>query len=177
MSDFLQYGRSEADMRGLSVVNPPERPYLVESVGPVRTRPLRRRVLRPGQTDDELMVPFEEHPDARWFAVEVDGTIVGCAAVLPEARQGGPIAGWRVRAMATDPALRSMGVGTSLLHACAAYAVERTGSELWCTARTRAAGFYLERGFHSLGEPFDLHGLGPHVVMAGDPATVAAQTG
>jgi GNAT superfamily N-acetyltransferase len=164
-------------MRGLLVVNPPEPPFSVRNVVAVRTRPLRRRVLRPGQTDDELTVPFEEHPDARWFAVEVGGTIVGCAAVLPEARPDGPLAGWRVRAMATDPALRLRGVGTSLLHACAVHAVERAGSELWCTARTGAAGFYLERGFHSLGEPFDLHGLGPHVVMAGDPATVVAQTG
>jgi L-Ala-D/L-Glu epimerase len=149
---------------------------VVGRVDPAVTRPLRREVLRPGQTDEELMVDFEEDPDARWFAAEVDGTIVGCAAVLPDPRPDGAPDGRRVRAMATITEVRGRGVGRSLLWACAEYAVERSAGELWCTARTHAAGFYLNHGFERLGGPFDLHGLGPHVLMRADPHDVVDQT-
>lgn len=75
--------------------------------------------------------------------------------------------------MATDPDHRGTGMGGALLARCAEYVVDAGGSEIWCTARIVASDFYVKRGFEPVGAPFDFHGLGPHLVMVGDPDEVS----
>lgn len=154
-------------------MQPLREPWHVTAVEPAITRGLRGRVLRPGQSDDELRVPHEDDPDAGWYAVVIGDVVVGCAGVLPDPRPDGPPHGWRVRAMATAPDHRSQGVGAALLARCARHVEDHEGSEIWCTARVTAAEFYLRRGFAAVGGPFEFHGLGPHLTMVGDPAVVS----
>lgn len=65
--------------------------------------------------------------------------------------------------MATDPARRGAGFGAALLAGCVEHA---GGAELWCNARLEAVDFYRRAGFDVVSEPFDIAGIGPHVVMA-----------
>jgi len=66
--------------------------------------------------------------------------------------------------MATAPEARGHGFGTALLSACVEHAAS-AGGEVWCNARRTAIGFYLNGGFTVVGEPFDIAGIGAHVVM------------
>jgi predicted GNAT family N-acyltransferase len=75
--------------------------------------------------------------------------------------------------MATDPSYRSMGLGASILGACARHVLAADGGEIWCTARVAATTFYLERGFDAVGEPFEFHGLGNHLLLVAKPDAVA----
>jgi GNAT superfamily N-acetyltransferase len=143
----------------------------IRRVDPVLTRPVRRQVLRPHQTLEELIVPGEDDPEAGWFAAydtQVAGDVViGTAGVFPEDRPETGPGGWRLRAMAaTTP---GAGVGTALLEACLAHAGERGGRYLWCSARVPAMGFYIRHGFVTVSDAYEPPGLGPHVTMLRDP--------
>jgi predicted GNAT family N-acyltransferase len=132
---------------------------------------VRRQVLRPHQTLEELIVPGEDDPEAGWFAAfhtrVVGDVVIGTAGVFPEDRPETGPGGWRLRAMAaTTP---GAGVGTALLEACLAHAGERGGRYLWCSARVPAMGFYIRRGFVTVSDAYEPPGLGPHVTMLRDP--------
>ncbi|MGE3232262.1 MAG: GNAT family N-acetyltransferase [Thermoleophilia bacterium] len=133
------------------------------------THDLRERVLRPGQSPQELVYPGDDHPDALHAAVRdrADGAILGVATVAPEGHPTDPRPGdWRLRGMATAPQARGRGLGAALLGACLDHARARGGERVWCNARGTAEGFYLRAGFAPEGGRFDIPGLGEHVVMA-----------
>jgi predicted GNAT family N-acyltransferase len=89
--------------------------------------------------------------------------LVGIASLYREGRPGQD--GWRLRGMASAPDARGTGIGRALLDACVAHVAAAGGGELWCNARTPALPFYAKAGFEVISEPFDIPGIGPHVVM------------
>lgn len=143
-------------------------PLHIEKVAAAATRPLRRRLLRPHQQEHELVYPGDDDPKARHYAAMIGDEIVGIASVSPQAPEredvGGPDS-YRLRGMATIPAVRGRGIGTALLDSVLRYVAAVGGDVVWCTARTGAAAFYRGRGFVVVGEPFELPDIGPHVIM------------
>lgn len=128
-------------------------------------RDLRLRVLRPGRPPEAAVWGLDDHPDTVHVGAFADGRCVGIASVVPED-------GWRLRGMAVEPGLQGTGIGGTLVVALQ----ERFGAlerPIWCNARTTAAGFYVRLGFQIQGEPFEVTGIGPHVVMRWTPAPAA----
>lgn len=124
------------------------------------TLDLRQRVLRPHQTPEQVRAQGDGLPG---IAVLEDGVVVACASVRPEPMPDDPRDGdWRLRGMASDPAVRGKGYGAIALRAALDYARERGGRRVWCNARTGAIGFYERHGFTVVGEEFDLPDAGPH---------------
>ena len=129
-------------------------------VDPDVTLDLRQRVLRPHQTPERVRAQGDGLPGIAVFA---DGAVVACASVRPEPMPGDPRDGdWRLRGMASEPAVRGQGYGAVALAAALDYARERGGRRVWCNARTGALGFYERHGFTVVGEEFDLPDAGPH---------------
>lgn len=128
-------------------------------------RPLRHRVLRPGQAFSETLYVGDGLVDTVHLAAFDGDRIVGTASLYREARPGGPASGWRLRGMATDPDVRGRGFGAAVLVASIAHVAAAGGGELWCNARMTAVGFYRRAGFEIVGDEFDVPGIGPHVVM------------
>jgi GNAT superfamily N-acetyltransferase len=129
-------------------------------------RPLRARLLRPGQPPGELVYEGDALPGARHLIARDGGREVGIASVSPEPAPGHDGApAWRVRGMATVPEARGRGVGEALLRACLEHAARQGGALAWCNARTPAKGFYARFGFRVEGEEFELPGIGPHLLM------------
>jgi predicted GNAT family N-acyltransferase len=137
---------------------------LIRRVSAEEVRPLRHRVLRPGQAFEDTVYPGDAA--ARHLGAFAGDRLVGVASLYQEDRAGGPAGGWRLRGMATDAGARGAGHGGALLVACAAEVAGAGGTELWCNARLAATGFYLRSGFEVVSEEFDVPGIGPHVVMA-----------
>lgn len=138
----------------------------VKRVKAAEVRPLRRAVLRPHQRPEELVYPDDDGPDTLHTAGYLDGLLVATASVYREPPPGGPDTnGWRLRGMAVLPEYRGKGYGAQLLEACIAHALERGGTQMWCNARSTAAGFYRALGFEAKGEEFDLPGIGAHYLM------------
>lgn len=102
--------------------------------------------------------------DGLHFGAFVDDVLVGVASMVPLERDGAP-GGWRVRGMAVVTDRRRNGIGADLLRAAVDAAWDLDLPEVWCNARTSAAGFYARHGFEVVSETFELPDIGPHVVM------------
>lgn len=140
----------------------------VVRAAPADTFDLRQRVLRPHQRRDEMALPGDDAPDTAHFcALDTTGGIVGTGSVRREAPVWKPRAddAWRLRGMATEPSVRSRGVGSSVLRAVVDHVAAFGGGLLWCHARLPAVDFYSRAGFEARGSPWDDPQIGPHVVM------------
>lgn len=124
------------------------------------TRELRRSVLRPFATLDE--VAAAEHPDAYVVgAFDEEGRLVGAGMIIP----GAEPEGWRVRGMATAPEARRRGAGSAVLEALVERARAAGAARVWCNARTPAVSLYRRAGFVTVSEEFELPRIGPHYRM------------
>lgn len=138
----------------------------VEQVPPGLTYALRQRVLRPHQTIPEMVADGDRTGEVAFAALR-QGSVVGSALVLPAPCPWRPEVtdAWRLRAMATDPALRGAGLGRRVLDAAVDYVGTQHAELLWCTARVRARDFYQRAGFAVHGDVYDVEHIGPHIQM------------
>lgn len=137
----------------------------VKTVDPATTRGIRRTILRPHQSLEELA--GEEDPGAVWFAaVGDDEEVVGSVSIAPESDPDtGQAHAFRIRAMATTETMRGRGLGAVLLDAALEHARGQGGGYVWCSARTSAGGFYRNAGFVETSPPYDVEHIGEHVRM------------
>ena len=94
-------------------------------------------------------------------AVRTDGRIGGCVTLAQELKHERTR---RMRWLGVDKAWRGHGVGSSLVKACLEISGRRI-ADIWCNARLVAVPLYKRLGFEEVGTPFDIPGIGPHVVM------------
>ena len=139
--------------------------------------PLRARVLRAGRPVADAQLEGDDDPGTVALAAFHGGTDgapartgedgpVGTATLMDQPcpwRPGVPAV--RLRAMATDEAVRGQGIGALVLAAAVARARVTGADLLWCLARTGARSFYDRAGFTVDGDVFDVPGIGPHVRM------------
>ncbi len=143
----------------------------IRSLTAAETRPLRSAVLRPGQPAEALVYPGDDAPGSFHAGALVDGEVVGVATVYPEPMplvpeaDVDPASAFRLRGMATRPDLQGTGLGRAVLRRCIEHAREAGAEVLWCNARVGALGFYRRLDFETLGDAFDIPGIGPHYVM------------
>lgn len=141
---------------------------MVDRVPPPVTYPLRRRVLRPGRPTSAARLDVDDDPRTATFAARSPaGDVVGTAIVYPEPCPWLPDRpdAWRLRGMATEPGLRSRGVGRRVLDAALDHIATAGGELVWCNARVPAQRFYERAGFTTHGEPWIDPEIGPHIAM------------
>ena len=141
-------------------------------------RPIRHRVLRPGQPADRLIYPGDEVPTTLHIGVRTPtGELISVASFYHEPMPGTHALAIRLRGMATLPEHRSQGHGRRLIETALAILTQANNGQptsLWCNARTSAAKYYQRLGFTQQGDLFDIPDIGPHAVMSvGFPQSVA----
>jgi GNAT superfamily N-acetyltransferase len=124
-----------------------------------QTRALRREVLRPYMTLEELAA--HEPAGAVAFGAYAGTELIAVGLVGPEGERGD----WRVRGMATRAAARGRGAGTKILQALVQHAIDHGATRVWCNARTPALGLYRRVGFVAASDEFDTPHTGPHYRM------------
>jgi GNAT superfamily N-acetyltransferase len=78
---------------------------------------------------------------------------------------------WRLRGMASDPALQGQGLGGRVLEFGVDEVARRLGAAgqssagVWCSGRTGAQRFYERLGFAAIGDLYETPGTGPHYVF------------
>lgn len=138
---------------------------------------LRTRILRPCFEAGRLArFPGDLDDTTRHYAARArqHGGVIGCATLmwveLPEivtgSFPGSSAQGWQLRGMAVDASSQGAGVGSALLSFIEEDLRVGVSTILWCNARLRATGLYERFGMRTLGERFEIEGVGPHVVMA-----------
>jgi len=134
-------------------------PYTIRPVELAQTRELRQAVLRPHQTLADLAA--HEPTDAFAVGAFDADALVAVGLIGPD---GGP-GEWRIRGMATAPAVRGRGAGTAVLEALLRHAAAAGARRVWCNARTPARTLYERAGLHVVSDEFELPMIGPHLVM------------
>jgi len=131
-------------------------------------RELRMEVLRPHQPAGEPMYPLEEASStAHYAALDPAGEVLSVGSVMPDRHPREPREhDWRVRGMATRPALRGAGLGGMVLAQLERHAREHGGARVWCNARRGARRFYEGAGFEVEGGEFEIPDIGPHFLMS-----------
>lgn len=126
---------------------------------------LRARVLRAGRAPAAARLDGDEDPGTVAFAARGPaGEPVATATLMDQPCPWRPAArALRLRAMATDPAVRGTGVGAAVLVTATKHARDAGVELLWCHARVSAAGFYARAGWVVDGGEFDVAGIGAHV--------------
>jgi GNAT superfamily N-acetyltransferase len=132
---------------------------VVAPVALEQTRRLRRDVLRPHQTLEQLAA--DESPQAFALGAFDAGELIAVGFVVADGEPGA----WRIRSMATTPAARGRGAGTAVLHALIAHASAHGALRIWCNARSPARSLYERAGLRVASEEFYLPQIGPHFVM------------
>jgi len=139
---------------------------LVRPLQAPEVRPLRGRVLRPGQPPEACVYPGDELESTLHLGIFDAQELVGIASLYWEPPPDRPAArAVRLRGMATLPEVRGRGFGRLLLEAGLERVAERGGRLIWANARTSALGFYERFGFERVGEEFDIQGIGPHFLL------------
>ncbi len=75
---------------------------------------------------------------------------------------------YRLRAMATDPEVRGLGVGAKIIRAAEEELRKKGVKLLWCDARLIATGFYEKLNFKIKGQVYQVPKIGPHKLMFKD---------
>lgn len=138
-------------------------PYTIRRCTAAELIGLRLRILRPEGPRHEVEFAEDELPGAVHYCAEHGGIIIGCVSFLPsrlDARSA-----LRMRAMATEPAWMSRGVGTALLATAERELGSREGRLVWCNARESARGFYERNGWRAASEVFANGNAGPSLKM------------
>ncbi|MBT3731726.1 MAG: GNAT family N-acetyltransferase [Candidatus Marinimicrobia bacterium] len=127
-------------------------------------RPLRHKILRPGQAFHTTILPRDDEKTTRHFALYLKGKLGSVASIFPEELNEYPGKNaYRLRGMATVEENQGVGFGTAILHYVIQCLMKETDAELlWCNARETAFGFYEKFGFEIIGETFDIENIGPH---------------
>ena len=137
----------------------------LQKIAATETHELRQRILRPHQPIEEMVYPLDRLTDSYHAGAFLDGKLKGIVSLYPESQDGTTHKGdWRLRGMAVDRELQGRGIGKDLVRIALDHARSQFGKNVWCNARTSAMGFYLGLGFESLGEEFDIPGIGPHLI-------------
>ncbi len=99
-----------------------------------------------------------ETADCIFGAIEND-VLVGCLFMRPLPEGNG-----KLRQMAVHPDYQGRGIGTALLEAAEAYALEQGMLFIQLHARETAVDFYTKAGYHPSGDRFIEVGI-PHLKM------------
>ena len=122
---------------------------------------LRESILRPGQPKENWTFDTDDAPRSIHLAFKQAGEVAGVVSLLPEPHPEYPDHPWRLRGMAVREDLQGQGIGQKLMQGLR----ERvSGDGIWCTARKRVHGFYLQNGFEIVGDEFTMNDMA-HVTM------------
>lgn len=141
--------------------------WQIQQITAEQTRILRQRILRPHQTPEQCHYECDDHPQTFHLGAFADGELIAISSFLyqPQEKLPEPDSQYRIRGMATLLDYRGQGIGRALLDAGLERIAKRSAKLIWCNARESAFGFYEKAGFETLGELFDLPGIGPHKIM------------
>jgi len=105
---------------------------------------------------DAVYLPLEQILDGRVFVAELDGAIVGFAAMLPRADGKMELDGLFV-----EPDRQRYGIGRTLVEHCCEFARQHGSPALHVVGNPHAEGFYLRCGFALVGATRTRFGAAP----------------
>lgn len=125
----------------------------IHTIRSVDTHHLRRRVLRDGDSDANVVWDGDDTAGTVHLGVVAADRIVAISTWLAAPAPDGRV-GFQLRGMATDPADAGRGHGSALLRAGVVHARSHGAEVVWANARVTALDFYTRAGFDATGPMF-----------------------
>jgi GNAT superfamily N-acetyltransferase len=138
---------------------------MIKRISQEKTLPLRSAVLRNGKPLAECVFPTDEATGIFHLGYFAEEQLVCIGTFFPEDYAGLGAGGFRLRGMASDPDFAGKGYGAALIKFAINELTSVQAAYIWCNARSLAKGFYSRLGFETLGEEFEIPGIGPHFDM------------
>lgn len=141
--------------------------YQIRTISADETLALRQAVLRQHQETHECVFAHDTDAESFHLGAFAGGQLIAISSFLKDSHPDlpQPESQFRIRGMATLPDYRKQGIGMALLTEGLSRLRQRHATSVWCNARETALGFYKRAGFVTVGERFELPGIGAHYVM------------
>lgn len=125
---------------------------------------VRHPVLRSGRPIQDCAFQYDDHPSSIHLSLEVEGKVISVISVLPIRCENFPkLVAMRLRGIATLESYRRQGYGTQLINGVEKRLLKKKGIELiWLDARINASDFYRKMGYKTIGDHFNIKGIGTH---------------
>ena len=132
-----------------------------------KIRGLRHTVLWPHlNTVDQCQIPPDRAETTFHLAAVLKNTVIGTATFIVDVNKCFEEQNqYRLRAMATDPNYRGIGVGRLILKKAIQELKRKKVKILWCDARINATVFYEKQNFKVKGRVYQIPKIGPHKLM------------
>lgn len=126
---------------------------------------LRHRILIAGTTRASAVFDGDDVASTWHFAAfDRESRCLACVSYMRADLAGEPA--YQLRGMAVTQELQGRGIGSRLLGFAEAEMIARTSVHVhWCNARMAAVVFYEHHGWRSVGDVFEIEGVGPHYRM------------
>lgn len=118
------------------------------------------------ESPSQCFIAPDNDPNTFHVIAEYENALVGTSTFIVDINEKFEEKNqYRLRAMATDPAVRGYGVGAAIL----SFGIEQLKGKkvklLWCDARLIATGFYEKQNFKIKGQVYQVPKIGPHKLM------------
>ncbi|MDM5301198.1 GNAT family N-acetyltransferase [Bacillus subtilis] len=138
----------------------------VKTISAEDTYDIRQRILRPHQSIEQCKYEQDHAEGTFHLGVFFEGTLISIASFSPQHQ---PLltatSAYQLRGMATLEGYREQKAGSALIKHAEEKLAERGVQAVWCNARYHVKGYYAKLGWKELGEPFEVPGIGTHIVM------------
>ncbi|AWM20338.1 GNAT family N-acetyltransferase [Bacillus subtilis] len=130
------------------------------------TYEIRHRILRPHQSIEQCKYEEDHAKGSFHLGAFFEGKLISIASFSP---QNQPLItespAYRLRGMATLEGYRDQKGGSTLIKHAEEKLAENGVQAVWCNARSHVKGYYSKLGWEELGEPFEIPGIGTHIIM------------
>ena len=125
---------------------------------------VRHPVLRSGRTIHDCAFQYDDHPSSIHLSLEVEGKVISVISALPIRCENFPkLVAMRLRGIATLESHQRQGYGTQLINGIEKRLLKNKGIKLiWLNARINASDFYRKMGYKTIGDHFNIKGIGTH---------------
>ncbi|RJS52091.1 N-acetyltransferase [Bacillus subtilis] len=138
----------------------------VKTISAEDTYEIRHRILRPHQSIEQCKYEEDHAKGSFHLGAFFEGKLISIASFSP---QNQPLItespAYRLRGMATLEGYRDQKGGSTLIKHAEEKLAENGVQAVWCNARSHVKGYYSKLGWEELGEPFEIPGIGTHIVM------------
>ncbi|MCY8927687.1 GNAT family N-acetyltransferase [Bacillus subtilis] len=138
----------------------------VKTISAEDTYEIRHRILRPHQSIEQCKYEEDHAKGSFHLGAFFEGKLISIASFSPQIQ---PLItespAYRLRGMATLEEYRDQKGGSTLIKHAEEKLAENGVQAVWCNARSHVKGYYSKLGWEELGEPFEIPGIGTHIVM------------
>ncbi|AXC52381.1 N-acetyltransferase [Bacillus subtilis] len=138
----------------------------VKTISAEDTYEIRHRILRPHQSIEQCKYEEDHAKGSFHLGAFFEGKLISIASFSP---QNQPLItespAYRLRGMATLEGYRDQKGGSTLIKHAEEKLAKNGVQAVWCNARSHVKGYYSKLGWEVLGEPFEIPGIGTHIIM------------